>query len=121
MRLLLDEDSLAKELVILLREAHHEVLTVTEADLTGQEDDAVLNYARQTGRILLTRNCRDFELLHKENPGHPSIVCAYEEQERRKTLSYPEVVNALANLAASGWNIAGQFVALNPWNFTPLS
>lgn len=59
--MLLDEDSQAKYLVNLLRAAGHDVITINEAGLMGQSDSFLLEYARQQGRVLLTRNCDDFE------------------------------------------------------------
>ena len=63
LRLLLDEDIQAKLLVNLLKKAGHDVLTINDVNLTGQLDPMVLDYARQTNRILLTQNCHDFEDL----------------------------------------------------------
>jgi predicted nuclease of predicted toxin-antitoxin system len=62
--LLLDEDSQAKALVGLLKAAGHDVLTVNGAGIAGSPDDAVLKYAHTEGRVLLTRNCNDFQELH---------------------------------------------------------
>ena len=55
LRLLLDEDSQAKKLVNLLRQAGHDILTVNQTGLMGKPDSMVLDRARQEDRILLTR------------------------------------------------------------------
>ena len=78
LRLLLDEDSQAKYLVNLLQIAGHDVLTVNEADLMSRTDSTVLDYARQQERVLLTRNCADFQELHQANPEHPGILAVFQ-------------------------------------------
>ena len=32
-------------------------------------------------------------------------------------MTFAEIAAALANLTASGWNVAEQFVVLNAWNY----
>jgi predicted nuclease of predicted toxin-antitoxin system len=70
LRLLVDEDTQAKRLVKLLREAGHDVLTVEEAGLGAHPDMQVLEYARRENRIVLTRNCEDFRALHEAGTQH---------------------------------------------------
>jgi predicted nuclease of predicted toxin-antitoxin system len=84
-KLLIDEDSLAKSLVKKLRKAGHNVVTVNEVGLSSQLDSVVLNYAKENNRILLTHNCRDFEDLHKENPNHQGILAIYRDATPPKT------------------------------------
>ena len=119
--LLLDEDTQAKQLIQLLREATHDVRTVSEAGLTDQSDSAVFAYSQQERRIILTRNCADFQTLHTANPSHPGIVCVYQYNNRQKDMSYADIVKAIANLEASGWDFHGEFVVLNQWHFTLVS
>ena len=45
LKLLVDEDSQAKILVVLLRKAGQDVLTVNEANLSGEDDSVVFNFA----------------------------------------------------------------------------
>ena len=113
LRLLIDEDSLAKILVKMLRVAGHDVITVNEVGLSGQPDPVVLNYARQNNRILLTHNCRDFEALHQEDPNHPGILLIYENKDYSKDLSRQAIVRALANLETANVPLANQFISLN--------
>jgi hypothetical protein len=47
LRLLIDEDTLAKLLVETLRQAGHDMTTVHEAALTGEPDERVLQEARR--------------------------------------------------------------------------
>ncbi len=119
MRLLLDEDSQSRLVVRLLREAGHDVLTVSEAALEGREDADVFACARREGRVLLTRNGRDFQMLHEAEPDHPGVLVEYQDQDPAKNLSAARIVQAIDNLATSGWSLSGQLIALNAWAFPP--
>lgn len=88
LQLLLDEDSQAKYLVNLLRTAGHNVVTINAAGLMGQPDSLVLEYARQQGRVLLTRNCDDFEEIHQINSVHSGILAVYQNPDSTKNMSY---------------------------------
>jgi predicted nuclease of predicted toxin-antitoxin system len=117
LRLLIDEDSQAKILVIFLKNAGHDVITVNEAELSGKFDDEVMEYARQNERIVLTRNYDDFQELHEANPIHPGILVIYQDGDSSKDMSHQKIVKAIANLEASGIPLANQFTALNHWNY----
>jgi len=117
LKLLLDEDSQATHLVNLLQLASHDVITVNESAMQGRSDDAVLDYARQTERVLLTRNCDDFLELHKLNPNHAGILAVYQGSDQSKNMSYQDISKAIANLESSGHLLEKQFVNLNQWNW----
>ncbi len=117
LRLLVDEDTLAKALVGQLRKAGHDVLTVHEAGLTAEPDDRVVEHARQENRILLTRNCEEFRAFHATQPNPPAICAIYQDRDPSKNMTYAAIVRSLENLEASGLELAGQFVVLNAWNY----
>jgi predicted nuclease of predicted toxin-antitoxin system len=117
LHLLLDEDSQAKYLVNLLHTVGHDVITVNEAGLGGRLDATVLDYARQQMRVLLTRNCDDFEELHQAKPTHPGILAVYQNSDSLKNMSYQSIVGAISNLEAVGYAIENQFIVLNQWNY----
>ncbi len=117
LRLLIDEDSLAKALVKMLRKAGHDVVTVNEAGFSGARDDLVFEYAIRSERILLTRNCDDFQALHQANLNHPGILAIYQDDKRSKNLSRSEIVKAIANLETAGIPLANQFISLNQWRY----
>jgi predicted nuclease of predicted toxin-antitoxin system len=117
LRLLIDEDTLAKLLVDKLRQAGHDVITVHEAALTGEPDERVLEEARRDNRLLLTRNCEEFRALHAAHPEPPGIGAIYQDRDLSKNMSYSAIVRALTNLEGSGLQLAGQFVVLNAWNY----
>lgn len=115
MRLLLDEDMQAKVLVRLLRDKGLDVETAFDAGLAGKSDADVLDYARATFRVVLTRNARDFEALHQLNRHHPGILVEYQDDDPDKNMRYEEVVAAIGKIIASGWDIQGEFLSINPW------
>jgi uncharacterized protein with PIN domain len=117
LKLLLDEDSQAKYLVNLLRVAGHDVVTVNESSLGGFPDSAVLDFARQKRRIVLTRNCDDFLRLHGLNSNHAGILAVYQSPDIAKNMSYQGIVKAIANLEMAGYELENQFVILNQWNW----
>jgi hypothetical protein len=64
MRLYLDDDCAGKLLIQLLSAAGHDVVGPVDVGLAGVDDPVHLRYAVRDGRVLLTRNYRDFENLH---------------------------------------------------------
>jgi predicted nuclease of predicted toxin-antitoxin system len=72
----------------LLRQASHDVITVKEAELMGQPDSVVLNYAKKSNRILLTYNCDDFEALHEANSTHSGMLAIYRSSNRSKNMTF---------------------------------
>ncbi|NET10693.1 MAG: hypothetical protein F6K16_39585 [Symploca sp. SIO2B6] len=117
LNLLLDEDSQAKYLVKLLQASSHNVLTVHEAGISGQPDPDVLDFAKQNQRILLTRNCDDFLILHEVSPDHWGILAIYHDADVSKNMSYQDIVRAIANLEAAEFDFTHQFVVLNQWDY----
>ena len=59
-----------------LRERGHEVITVAETGKAEQAwpDDAVLEYAKQDDRALLTLNRKHFIRLHRHQADHAGII-----------------------------------------------
>ena len=64
--LFLDEDAQRTDLIQALRARHIDVESVSEANLLGQPDEALLKCATETGRVLFTFNRGDFFHLHTE-------------------------------------------------------
>jgi predicted nuclease of predicted toxin-antitoxin system len=117
LRLLVDEDTQAKALARHLRDAGHDVVTVPEVGLAAVVDERILEYSRRENRILLTRNGEDFQALHQSNSEHSGIVVVYVDRVVSKRMSRSDIVRALANLEASGLDLAGQFIPLNAWSY----
>ena len=117
LKLLIDEDAQDKVLVKSLQQAGHEVITANEAGLMSQPDSVVLDYARNTDRVLLTLNCRDFQALHAVNYHHPGILAVYQEANPSKKMSFKAIVRAIANLEAANIPLFNQFISLNHWGY----
>jgi predicted nuclease of predicted toxin-antitoxin system len=117
LRLLVDAGTQHRELVLLLREAGHDVLTANDAGLRKHEDDAIFAQAQFEERRILTRNANDFEALHSAFPNHYGIIVIYPAPTRKKSMTTRDILQAIANLDASGWEISGHLIALNSWQF----
>ena len=100
LKLLVDEDSQAQLLVTLLKKAGHNVVTVNEARLSGEDDSIVFNYARREERLVLTRNYDDFQELHEANPDHSGVLVVCQDDDFSKDMSFKEIVKAIA-----GWRV----------------
>ena len=66
-----------------LRVLGHDVLTTHDVGRSNQgiEDDAVLRYAIDTERCLITINRRDFMRLHRAVPIHGGIIVCTENRD----------------------------------------
>ena len=117
MRLLVDEDSQAKTLVRLLREAKHDVVTAEQAGLNALDDREVLTRAVSEGRAILTRNCADFLSLHGQNSDHPGILAVYQDANPTGNMNYADIVRAVGNVERSGVPVVGAFLVLNAWRW----
>jgi predicted nuclease of predicted toxin-antitoxin system len=115
MKLLLDEDSQGNALVRLLRDAGHDIVTVAEAGLAGQDDPAILAYAKNAGRVLLTRNGKDFLMLHQADSSHAGILVEHQDAAPSKNMTYRQIVTAIAKIEASGWDLRRELVGINAW------
>jgi predicted nuclease of predicted toxin-antitoxin system len=119
MRLYLDDDIVAAVLVRLLRQAGHDVQVPADVGLAGKEDPIHLRHAIKEGRVTLTKNYRDFQLLHflvLESGGHhPGILVVREDNDPKRDLTLRGIVRALANLEKSGLPIADNYHILNHW------
>ena len=117
LKLFIDEDSQALSLIKALRNANHDVFTVNEADLTGQPDNLILEYAHRNNRIVLTRNCRDFKALHDADVNHSGIFAVYQEANPLKKMNRKDIVRAISNLENAQIPLKNQFISLNHWNY----
>jgi predicted nuclease of predicted toxin-antitoxin system len=115
--MLLDEDSQAKYLVNLLQSAGHDVITVKSVDLMNHPEALVLDFARQSKRVLRTRDCDDFQELHQINPLHSGIFAVYQGSDLSKNMSYQHILKAIVNLEAAEYMVQNQFIILNQWNY----
>ena len=66
-----------------LRALGHDVLPTHDAGRSSQgtEDHAVLRFAIETHRCVLTINRQDFKRLHRTMPTHPGIIVCTENRD----------------------------------------
>lgn len=117
LRLFIDEDTQDSLLIKFLRQGGHDVLSVNEANLMGEDDPIILDYAQRNNRILLTYNADDFEELHEANLRHSGILAIYRDARYSKNMSFKEIVKAIANLEVAQIPLTNQFISLNHWNY----
>jgi hypothetical protein len=65
MKLYLDDDSSEALLVALLKQAAHDVMLPVDVGLQGDRDAVHLTHAIRESRAIVSRNYRDFEVLHE--------------------------------------------------------
>lgn len=112
-RLLTDED-FPRAVALRLSALGHDVLTLPEAGLAniGTVDRAVLDYAIEQRRAVVTHNRQHFKRLHRETPLHAGIVACtrdddHESLARRihETLeSEPSLHAVLVRVTKGGWS-----------------
>lgn len=71
------------EVVLRLRALGHDVLTTHDVEKSNQgiEDDAVLCFAVETSRCIITLNRKDFMRLHLSNSGHAGIIVCTQNRD----------------------------------------
>ncbi|MEO0458255.1 MAG: DUF5615 family PIN-like protein [Cyanobacteria bacterium P01_A01_bin.114] len=91
------------DMVTILRSLGYNVLTSYEAEQANQgiPDAAVLVYATQLNRVVITLNRQDFIQLHQSNVDHSGIVICKDDRDytdQMKTLhEYLQTQSGLAN------------------------
>jgi hypothetical protein len=101
----------------MLIEAGHHATTPFEAGIAGVDDLLHFEYARQHQLTILTRDPDDFEELHRQYERHYGIIAICEEADRRKNMSYADIVRAINNLASANVSLIDQFYVLNHWRW----
>jgi hypothetical protein len=87
-----------------LRRLGHDVLTAFEAGQANQriKDDAVLEFATQSSRAVLTLNRWEFVGLHARFPGHAGIiVCSQDADTDRQAAAIDAAVRERPTLEGS--------------------
>lgn len=117
-KIYLDDCAYAKELVHRLEAAGHQVTTPKQAGILGMDDHVHFDFAARLGLVLLTKNPSDYLALHDQNPQHAGLLLVYQDNNPDRDMNHAEIVQALANVEASGIGFAGQAHVLNAWRFT---
>jgi predicted nuclease of predicted toxin-antitoxin system len=119
MKIYLDDDSASRLLSTLLRHAGHDVSIPADLGASGAPDPAHLTQAIRGGRVILTRNARDFTLLHElvlfSGGAHPGILLLHFDNDPTRDLTPKGTVNAIAKLENSGVRLSSELHVLNHW------
>ncbi len=119
MMLYLDDDSVDKVLVQLLRQAGHDVMLPASVGLTGADDSVHLTRAVHEDRALLSANHDDFRNLHnlilQVQGHHPGILIVRRDNDPSRDLKSAGIVRAIRKLLQAGVPIQDSFVILNHW------
>jgi hypothetical protein len=92
-----------------LRQLGHDVLTIQETGKAEQSvpDEAVLSFAIDKERALLTLNRKHFIRLHKEYPDHAGIiVCSFDPD-------FSDQARRIHALIESHTSLSGQLIRVN--------
>jgi hypothetical protein len=92
------DEQFPKDTTVTLRSLGHDVLTVQEAGKANQRipDDAVLAFATEQDRAVLTLNRSDFIQLHKQSSDHAGIVACTENPDfERLAIKIDEAIATL--------------------------
>ncbi len=116
MRLYLDDDSVGGELRKRLGEAGHDVHVPPGSGRDVVSDPVHLAAAIRAGRMILTRNYKDFAELHDliaaAGGHHPGILSVRQDNDRRDMRPH-QIVAAITNLESSGVEFLSQLHILN--------
>lgn len=95
--------------VMALRALGHDVLTSLEAGNANQStpDEAVLSFAAQHERILLTLNRVHFFRLHKIAPGHSGIIACTLDPD------FAGLANRIADVCQQNEPLNGKLLRVN--------
>jgi predicted nuclease of predicted toxin-antitoxin system len=120
LNLYLDDCILSHRITDLLRQAGHEVVRSSDVGLEGADDDVHFRYAADNGLILITKNPKDFKILHDSDPLHFGIFAIYQDNDGRD-MSDAEIVRAIRNLEDAAhrdsFPIHGGFYSINDWRY----
>lgn len=119
MRLYLDDDSVARVLIVALRQAGHDVQIPADIGFMGASDPVHLLHAILDQREFLSGNQDDFEKLHdlvvQSGGFHPGIFIVRKDRDRKRNMSPAQIVMAIAKLLAASINVGNSLHVLNQW------
>jgi predicted nuclease of predicted toxin-antitoxin system len=119
MKLYLDDDTVDRRLVAMLRNAGHSVITPSSVNLSGAPDARHFICAIQQALALLTRNHDDFldphEVVQAAGGSHAGILMVRSDNDPTRDMTLRQIVAAIAKLASSGVPIESRVFILNHW------
>ena len=102
-------------LVKEFRQSGYDVVTAADAGLLRTRDDLVVKGATRLGRAVLTFNCGDFQIVHKQDPNHAGILVSYTDGTQYMTNR--EIVWAVTNRVVAEQPIPRNLHVLNQWGY----
>lgn len=95
--------------VVELRRLDHDVVTIQETGKANQEypDEAVLAFARDDSRIVLTINHKDFIRLHRLSSDHYGIIVCTTD------LDFVGQAGRIHEVALTNGDLRGQLIRVN--------
>lgn len=117
LKIYVDDCANARQLVVLLRAAGHQVVVPADVGLSGQDDVKHLAYATANRLTLLTKDPDDFYELHQSSDQHAGILGIYQDNDASRDMTHADIVKAIANLVAAGMPVANNFHTLNAWRY----
>jgi hypothetical protein len=118
LNLYLDDCANSDLLADLLTQAGHTVVRPADAGIAWEDDEVHFQYARTHGLVLITKNPRDFRVLHNQDQSHSGIFAVYQDNDPTRDMSDGDIVAVIAKIEAAvpqGYLIAGEFHNLNAW------
>jgi hypothetical protein len=119
MNLYLDDDSVDRLLVRLLRKAGHDVQVPVDVSLYGAHDAVHFKHAIEGARIILSHNRKDFTFLHElvlsAGGHHQGVWIVRKDNDPKRDLTAAGIVRAIANLQAANIASADALHVLNHW------
>jgi len=109
MALLYADEHFPKQVVILLRNWGHNILTVQEAGQSNLKipDEEVLAFATRENRAVITLNRIDFIKLHRKKTAHAGIIICRDDPIRER------MAQRINQVLASFDTVKGQLIRVN--------
>ena len=113
MALLYADENFDYDVVVHLRAAGHDILTVQEAGEQGRDDARVLERATAEGRCVLTFDRTDFKRLHRNQPVHAGIITCTRDRDTAA------LAGRIDQAVRDPSNLAGQLIVITRPQRTP--
>jgi hypothetical protein len=118
LNLYLDDCANSDLLALLLTQAGHHAVRPGDAGTAWEADDVHFRYAKTHQLVLITKNPRDFRVLHNQDQDHSGIFAVYQDNDPTRDMSAADIVTAIENIEAAvphGYIIEREFHNLNAW------
>jgi predicted nuclease of predicted toxin-antitoxin system len=119
MKIYLDDDSASPLLAKLLARDGYDVVIPGDVGNRGIKDPAHFLFAFEHGRVLLTHNHDDFEVLHRLILGtgghHLGLLVVRKDNDAKRDLRPQGIVRALRKFLSAGLPVADELIILNLW------